>query len=68
MSEAHYTKFDAEGVRLRGLSFAAVGTQGPAQSVVLAHHLAGGVAHLIADFGEALADAGLVTLVDDHCS
>jgi dienelactone hydrolase len=66
MSEAQEVEFDADGVTLRGLFFPAVDARGPAPCVVMAHGLAGEVAHFIADFAEVFADAGLAALVYDH--
>src|ERR1700742_889823 len=68
MNNATEVEFDAEGVTLRGLFFAAAGIPGPAPCVVMAHGLGGEVAHFIADFAEVFADAGLAALVYDHRS
>jgi uncharacterized protein len=68
MSEAQEVEFDAEGVTLRGLFFAAADAQGPAPCVVMAHGMAGEVAHFITDFAQVFADAGLAALVYDHRS
>lgn len=68
MADPQEVEFDAEGVTLRGLFFAATGAQASAPCVVMTHGMAGEVAHFIADFGEAFADAGLAALVYDHRS
>lgn len=68
MSEAQEVEFDADGVTLRGLFFAAVDAQRPTPCVVMAHGMGGEVAHFIADFAKVFADAGLAALVYDHRS
>jgi uncharacterized protein len=68
MNNATEVEFDAEGVTLRGLFFAAAGIPGPAPCVVMAHGMGGEVSHFIADFAEVFAAAGLAALVYDHRS
>src|SRR5262245_40826099 len=68
MSGSLKVEFDAEGVTLRGLFFAAADAPGPAPCIVMAHGMGGEVSHFITDFAEAFAAAGLAALVYDHRS
>lgn len=68
MSNMQEVEFDAEGVTLRGLFFAAADVSGPAPCVVMTHGMGGEVTHFITGFAEAFADAGLAALVYDHRS
>ncbi|GAB5898026.1 alpha/beta hydrolase [Mycolicibacterium mageritense] len=66
MVDAERIEFDAEGVRLRGLFYAADDPNGSSPAVVMAHGLAGQVTHFLTDFAEDFANAGLSTLLYDH--
>jgi fermentation-respiration switch protein FrsA (DUF1100 family) len=59
-------EFDAEGVTLRGMFFAASGASGLAPCVVLSHGWAGEATHFIDDFAKVFAEAGISALVYDH--
>src|SRR5258705_41258 len=59
-------EFDAEGVTLRGLFFAAAGATRPAPCVVMAHGWAGEITHFIADFARTFSAAGIAAVVFDY--
>src|SRR5690242_16432772 len=59
-------EFDAEGVTLRGVFFAASGGSGPTPCVVMSHGWAGEVTHFINDFAEVFAASGISALAYDH--
>lgn len=68
MNSAQDVEFDAEGVTLRGLFFAAADTRDPGPCVVMAHGMGGEVSHFITAFAKAFAGAGIAALVYDHRS
>lgn len=59
-------EFEAEGVLLRGMFFAAETDSGPAPCVVMAHGWPGEATHFLTDFARIFAAVGIASVVFDH--